>query len=44
MQSTEAVVDVIERIKREYITALFLLGVPSTEALKGQRALIIEQF
>jgi isopentenyl-diphosphate delta-isomerase len=44
MQSTEAVIDVIERIKREYITALFLLGVPSTSALKGQRALIIEQF
>ena len=42
MESPDAVVKVIEQIKREYMTAMFLLGVKSTPALKGQREFIIE--
>ena len=40
MESPDAVVTVIEQIKREYMTAMFLLGVQSTQALKGKRHLI----
>ena len=36
LQSADAVIAVIERLKREYRTALFLLGCPDTRALRGQ--------
>jgi isopentenyl-diphosphate delta-isomerase len=38
--SVPSVVKIIERLKREFVTALFLLGVPSADALIGQDRLI----
>ena len=43
LESVEAVRAVIQRLKREYITALFLLGVESTEALIGREELIRDE-
>ncbi len=43
LESVEAVRAVIQRLKREYVTALFLLGVESTEALIGREALIRDE-
>lgn len=42
LESTDAVVTLIRRLHREYQTALFLLGCPSHEALRGQTQLILE--
>ncbi|MDO4776265.1 MAG: type 2 isopentenyl-diphosphate Delta-isomerase [Cardiobacteriaceae bacterium] len=36
LDSTKAVIAVIERLEREYRTALFLLGCPDTRALRGE--------
>ena len=43
LESVDAVRAVIQRLKREYITALFLLGVESTEALIGREELIRDE-
>ena len=43
LESVEAVRAVIQRLKREYITALFLLGVESTQALIGREELIRDE-
>lgn len=40
MRSTDDTVDVIEKMKREYQTTLFLLGCASTEALRHNHSLI----
>lgn len=40
-ESAEAVVAVIERLRREFATAMFLLGVPAVEQLSGNRDLIL---
>ncbi|MGB0733812.1 MAG: type 2 isopentenyl-diphosphate Delta-isomerase [Pontibacterium sp.] len=40
MTSAQAVVAEIERLREEFITAMFLLGQPSIEALKGNQALL----
>ncbi|MBT00352.1 MAG: type 2 isopentenyl-diphosphate Delta-isomerase [Oceanospirillaceae bacterium] len=42
-ESADAVVDVIERLRREFITAMFLLGMPDVAALRNNRALIVEE-
>ncbi len=42
MESAEAVRKVIRRIKREFVTAMFLLGCKNVEALKGNRDLIVK--
>ena len=41
MDSPGAVVDVIKRIRREFVTAMFLLGVDQVEDLKGNRDLLL---
>lgn len=43
MESVEAVVTEIERIKLEFKTAMFLLGIPNIVALHNNRALIIDE-
>jgi len=43
MESAEAVVDVIERLRREFVTAMFLLGTPDMAALFRNRALIVQE-
>ncbi|PSL16300.1 isopentenyl-diphosphate delta-isomerase [Marinobacterium halophilum] len=43
MESAEAVVTVIERLRREFITAMFLLGTPDMAALFRNRALIVHE-
>jgi len=43
MDSAEAVVSVIERVREEFRKALFLLGCPTVEALKGREDLILTQ-
>lgn len=43
MQSADAVVAVIERLRREFITAMFLLGTPDLPALFRNRALIVQE-
>ncbi len=40
-QSSEAVVAVIERIRREFVTAMFLMGVQSLQELNGNEDLIL---
>lgn len=40
MESPEAVMAVIERLRREFRTAMFLLGVPSADRLIGQEELV----
>lgn len=42
MESAEAVVEVIERLRREYRTAMFLLGIGTTRELLGNGALIVD--
>jgi isopentenyl-diphosphate delta-isomerase len=42
-ESADAVVDVIERLRREFITAMFLLGMPDVATLRNNRALIVEE-
>ncbi|MBP0047725.1 type 2 isopentenyl-diphosphate Delta-isomerase [Marinobacterium sp. AK62] len=43
MESAEAVVEAIERLRREFITAMFLLGTPDISALFRNTALIVEE-
>lgn len=43
MESAEAVIDVIERFRREFITAMFLLGMPDVASLFRNESLIIEE-
>ena len=43
MESAEAVVDAIERLRREFVTAMFLLGTPNVAALSRNRALIVQE-
>lgn len=40
LQSAEAVIQTLERLKREVVTAMFLLGVADTRSLIGNRALL----
>lgn len=40
LDSTQAVIDSIERLHKEYRTTLFLLGCPGTAALRGQTRFI----
>lgn len=40
-ESAEAVIAVIERLRREFTTAMFLLGMPDTAALFGNESLIV---
>jgi isopentenyl-diphosphate delta-isomerase len=42
MHSSAAVVKVIDRLQREFRTALFLLGLPRAEQLKGNHGLLID--
>ena len=42
-ESPEAVIEVIERLKREFCIALFLLGVESASALIGREELIVHE-
>lgn len=42
-ESTEAVIAVIERLKREFVTAMFLLGVPDVASLRNNRSLILNE-
>ncbi|MCV6590638.1 MAG: type 2 isopentenyl-diphosphate Delta-isomerase [Marinobacterium sp.] len=44
MESADAVVAVIERLKREFITAMFLLGTADFEALYRNQALVLEEY
>lgn len=44
MESTEAVIHEIERIRREFLTAMFLLGVPDVASLQGNRTLILDGY
>ncbi|KAA0875191.1 type 2 isopentenyl-diphosphate Delta-isomerase [Nitrincola tapanii] len=43
MESVEAVVDAIERLRREFITAMFLLGTQNVAGLFRNKALILEE-
>ncbi|NQZ71415.1 MAG: alpha-hydroxy-acid oxidizing protein, partial [Lentisphaeria bacterium] len=43
MDSPDAVIKVIESLKREFQTAMFLLGMSSVEKLKGNKSLILKQ-
>lgn len=43
MESAEAVIAEIERMRREFTTAMFLLGAPDVSALFRNRALILEE-
>lgn len=43
MESADAVVSAIEKLRREFITAMFLLGTPDTAALFRNKALIVEE-
>jgi len=43
MESVKAVREKIQRLKREFVTAMFLLGTGSVEKLKGNEGLIINQ-
>ena len=42
MESPEAVIATIEQIKREFITAMFLLGVPNIDGLRLNDALLLD--
>ncbi|WP_432698027.1 type 2 isopentenyl-diphosphate Delta-isomerase [Marinobacterium sp. YM272] len=42
-ESTEAVIAEIERLKREFVTAMFLLGVADVASLRNNRALILDE-
>lgn len=43
MESVDAVRAVIQRIRKEFITAMFLLGVENVEQLQGNRSLIVAE-
>ncbi len=43
MESADAVVAAIEKLRREFVTAMFLLGIPNTAALFRNKALIVEE-
>lgn len=43
MESAEAVITAIERLRREYVTAMFLLGMPDMASLFGNDALILDE-
>ncbi len=43
MESADAVIEVIERLRREFITAMFLLGMPDVASLIGNESLILEE-
>ncbi|WP_417579892.1 type 2 isopentenyl-diphosphate Delta-isomerase [Nitrincola sp.] len=43
MESADAVVAAIQKLRREFVTAMFLLGIPSTAALFRNKALIVEE-
>lgn len=43
MESADAVISAIEKLRREFITAMFLLGTPNTAALFRNKALIVEK-
>jgi len=43
MESADAVITEIERMRREFATAMFLLGVPDVSALFRNQALILEE-
>lgn len=43
MESAEAVIDVIERLRREFVTAMFLLGMPDVASLFRNESLILEE-
>lgn len=42
-ESADAVVTVIEKLRREFTTAMFLLGTPDIATLRANRALIVEE-
>ena len=42
-ESVEAVVEAIERLRREFLTAMFLLGTPDVASLRNNQALIVEE-
>ncbi|MBY4677281.1 type 2 isopentenyl-diphosphate Delta-isomerase [Marinobacterium arenosum] len=44
MESADAVVAVIERLRREFVTAMFLLGTANLKALYRNRALVLEEY
>ncbi len=44
MDSADAVVAVIEKLRREFLTAMFLLGAPTTGDLLGNDALLLPAF
>ena len=41
MESTEAVIDTIERLRQAFKTAMFLMGVTSVDRLRGQTQLLL---
>lgn len=43
MESAEAVIEVIERLRREFVTAMFLLGMPDVASLFRNESLILEE-
>lgn len=43
MQSVEAVREVIQRIKKEFVTTMFLLGAERIEQLQDNKGLLVEQ-
>lgn len=40
-RSPEAVIDAVERLRQQFTTAMFLLGVPTVAKLKGNHALLL---
>ncbi len=44
MESADAVVAVIERLRREFVTAMFLLGAADFDALYRNQALVLEEY
>lgn len=44
MESTEAVIAAIERLRREFVTAMFLLGVADIDTLYGNNRLLLKHF
>ena len=43
MESAEKVIETIERIRREFVTAMFLTGTATTDRLIGNEALLMEE-
>jgi len=43
MESAEAVIEAIERLRKEFTTAMFLLGMPDVASLFGNESLILEE-